>query len=105
MILYLVRKIWMLRFLEQSLLLKHMEPAGALLRGLLVSASFIIIEYITVARNTSTWTNFISFSGLFILDVYAYPGECAHMAAKTAVNVSKTWFLVMLSVSSSTGSD
>lgn len=72
------------------------------------TAGFCIFYYHrihTVARNTSTWTNFISFSGLFILDVYAYPGECAHMAAKTAVNVSKTWFLVMLSVSSSTGSD
>lgn len=46
MILYLVRKIWKLRFLEQSLLLQHVEPAGALLRGLLVSASFIVMEYI-----------------------------------------------------------
>lgn len=72
------------------------------------TAGFCIFYYHrihTAARNTSAWTNFIYFSGLFILEVYEYPGECAHMAAKTAVHVSNTWLLVILSVAGSTGSD
>lgn len=45
-LLYLVYEILRPRLLEQSLLLQHVEPAGALLGRLLVSASFIIIKYI-----------------------------------------------------------
>lgn len=72
------------------------------------TAGFCIFYYHrihTAARNTSAWTNFIYFSGLFILEVSEYPGERAHMAAKTAVPVSNTWLLVILSVAGSTGSD
>lgn len=45
-LLYLVYKILSPRLLEQSLLLQHVESAGALLGRLLVSVSSIIIKYI-----------------------------------------------------------
>lgn len=100
MILYLVHKTWKPRFLEQSLLLQHVEPAER-------TAGFCIFYYHrihTVARNTSVWTNFIYFSGLFILEMCEYPGKEARMAAKTAVHARNTWLLTVLSVSGSTGS-
>lgn len=38
----------------------------------------------TIAENTSVWTNFICSSDLFILEVYEYHGQCAHLAAEEA---------------------